>query len=93
VRKLKRRTFSRFKPAAPISEVDAPQRTQSLPTEDRGHYQQQLSVSMEISLDNLVHALPTEADVASRIPETEAHSAVEVQTADLGDEAHHAPVP
>ncbi|KAA8909577.1 kinase-like domain-containing protein [Sphaerosporella brunnea] len=91
VRKLKRLTLSRFKPAAnvPLPHVDATRRTQSLNLDERGHHQQELSAAghnKEISLDTLVDALPSEVELDSpRIPGTESHPAVEVQMADSTD--------
>ncbi|KAF8249421.1 Pkinase-domain-containing protein [Wilcoxina mikolae CBS 423.85] len=71
VRKLKRLTLGRLKPPSSSAatstqeEVGEPRRSQSLTSDDRGHYQQQLNISgvnTEISLDNLVHALPADTE-------------------------------
>jgi len=71
VRKLKRLTLGRLKAssnsATASTQVDfgEPQRSQSLTSDDRGHYQQRLNISginTEITLDNLVHALPADTE-------------------------------
>jgi [calcium/calmodulin-dependent protein kinase] kinase len=64
VRKLKRLTLGRSRNTKPTEEEDRPDpvRSQSAPVDQSGNYQQQLNaagVNTEISLDGLVHALPT----------------------------------